>query len=116
LALNIETQLQAARASEQSHTNEYVKLQERYDNIMKSLKATRDQRVKDIASSRVNFLGLVKMLQQKEMQLREGRAAELMRIAGEKEHKRLGRLHEFEDGSVDRPILSADTVDQGDEE
>ncbi len=116
LVLNLETQLQAARASEQSHTNEYVKLQERYDNIMKSLKATRDQRVKDIQSSKVDFLGLVKSLQQKEMQDREGRSAELMRLASAKEYKRLGRLHEYEDGQVDRPILSPDTVDMEDDQ
>ncbi len=116
LALNLETQLQAARASEQAHTNEYVKLQERYDNLMKSLKAMRDQRIKDVETSKVNFLGLVKMLQQKDMQDREGRNAELMRLSANKEYNRLGQLHKFEDGNVDRPILSADTIDLGVEE
>lgn len=110
-ALVLETQLQAARASEQAHTNEYVKFQERYDNIMKQLKATRDQRVKDIQSSKINFLALAKMLQQKEMQEREGRSAELMRLAGAKEYQRLGALHRYENGELDRPILTHDTLD-----
>jgi len=116
LALNLETQLQAARASEQAHTNEYVKFQERYDNIMKSLKAQRDQRIKDVESSKTNILALVKMLQQKDIQDREGRSAELMRKAADKEYKRLGALHTYEDGGLDRPILSPDTLDIGDEE
>ena len=110
-ALGMETQLQTARASERAHTTEYVKFQERYDNIMTGLKATREQRAKDIQSSKVNFLGLVKMLQQKDLQDREGRTMELMRKAADKEYNRLGQLHQYEDGELDRPILSPQTLD-----
>jgi hypothetical protein len=114
--LGLETQLQSAKAAEQSRTTEYVKLQERHDAIMKNLKATRDQRVKQIESSKVNWLGVIKALQDKEIQDREGRQIEMVRIAADSEYLRLGRPHAYEDGNEDSPILSSDTVDLGPEE
>lgn len=103
--------LRDAREGEQSSSNEYSKLQERQDKLMNSLKATRDQRVREIETGKDTIIGLIKRLQAKEAQASEGRQMELMRLAGEKEYNRLGRLHEYEDGASDRPILSADTVD-----
>lgn len=115
-SLNLETQLNAARQAEQSRTNEYVKLQERHEALMKSLKAVRDQRVKQIEGAKVNFLGVIKMLMEKDVKEREGREMELMRLAGERSMVDLGRPHRYEDGNEDSPILSADTVDLGPEE
>ena len=111
LALTIETQIQASRANEQAFTNEYVKLAQQQDRIMEALKCTRNQRAVDVANSKVDFLSLVKSLMVKEVSDRAGRSAALMKLAGEKEYKRLGELHTFEDGSVDRPILSPETLD-----
>jgi hypothetical protein len=113
--LAMETQINVAKAAEQSRTNEYVKLQERHEALMKSLKSTRDQRVKQIESAKVNFLGVIKMLQDRDVQQREGRQMELMKLAGQREGIRLGRPHTFEDGNEDSPILSSDTVDLGPE-
>lgn len=114
--MNLETQLQAAKAAEQSRTGEYVKLQERHDALMKTMKATRDQRIKQIESGKVSFLGVLKMLQDREIQEHEGKFAELVSMAANKEHQRLGRPHTYEDGNQDSPILSADTVNLGPEE
>lgn len=110
-ALKFEEQLQYSRSAEQSRTTEYVKLQERHDSLMKSLKSTRDQRIKDLESGKKDFLSVLKMFQDDEIRRREGRQMELVSMAGDAEYKRLGQLHEYADGSVDRPILSADTVD-----
>jgi hypothetical protein len=108
--MSLEQHLRAARADEQSRTTEFVKLQERHDALGKSLKTTRDQRIKQVESENVNFLGVVKMLNDRDRQAAEGRQMELMRLAGENEYERLGRPTEYEDDSVDNPILSADTV------
>jgi hypothetical protein len=113
--LKIEQDITAARAAEQSRTTEFVKLQERHDSLMKQMKATRDQRIKEVESSRENFLGVVKDLQKRDVQEYESRQLGLAKLAAEKEYKRLGSLHQFEDKSLDRPILSCDTVDQQDE-
>jgi hypothetical protein len=113
LALNMESQIQAARSAEASRTNDYVKLQERLDALMRTMKATRDQRVKQIEQSKISFLGLIKMLQDREVQASEGRQMELMNMATDKEYDRLGRPTKYDDGNEDSPILSAETVDLG---
>lgn len=115
-ALNVETQLVQARSAEQSRTSEYVKLQEQHGELMKGLKATRDQRIKQIESSKVSFLSLLKELQNRERQEQVGRRMELMHLAGEKAYDTLGRPHQYEDHSTDSPILSPETVDLGPEE
>lgn len=113
--ITLETQLQSAKAAEQDRTSEYVKLQDRHESLMKTLKATRDQRIKQIESSKVSFLGFLKMLSERDKQESEGRQLELMKLASETELKRLGRPHKFADGNEDSPILCADTVDLGPE-
>lgn len=115
-AMALDQQLQAARNAEQFRTTEYVKLHERHGKILETLKATREQRIKDIEDSKESLLGLFKMLQQKDLQEQVGRETELLRLSGEKEYDRLGQLHEYEDGGLDRPILSADTIDLYEEE
>jgi hypothetical protein len=106
--------INAAQSAERERTAEYVQLLQRHESLMKALKSTRDQRVREIESGQQTILGLIKLLQQKDIQQRESRQAELMRLAAEKEHRRLGALHEYDDGSLDRPILSAETVSWGD--
>lgn len=112
LLVNIDTQLQVARAAEQRRTDEYVKLQERMDALLKSLKSTRDQRIKDAGSGRETVLSLLKSLQAEEARLHEGRQMSLMELAGKAEYSRLGQHHEYEDGQLDRPFLTPDTVGQ----
>ncbi len=108
--LQLDTDIRDAQAAESSRTTEYVKLQERQDALMKSLKSTRDQRVKEVSSGAQTVLGLLKQLQNDEFRKREGRQAELVRMASDKEYARLGAVHTYEDGAADRPILSPDTV------
>jgi len=108
--MNMEVQLQSAKQAEQARTSEYVKLQERFDALMKTLKGTRDQRFKQTENSRTSYIGFIKELHLKKKLEQEGRFAELYRMAGEKAYKELGELHTYEDGQVDRPILSAETV------
>lgn len=113
--LNIETQLQSAKAAEQARTTEYVKLEEKHQALMKDLKATRDQRISKIESSKQSFLGLIKALQENDIREAEGRQMELMKMATEKEYRRLGHPHKFADNNEDQPILSAETVEMLDE-
>lgn len=97
-------------ASEKDKNAEFTNLVQRLESLMKSLKATRDQRLDDVKSGRVTILGLFKQLQNRDQQLAESRIHSLQRMAAERERARLSREHVYEDGSVDRPILSADTV------
>lgn len=116
-SLNLETQLNAARQGEQSRTTEYVKLEDRHADLMKALKTTRDQRIKQVDTAmKDGFLSVIKALSTRDEQERQGRQIELVKLAGKKEYVRLGRPQTYEDGADDNPILSADTVDLGREE
>lgn len=116
LALTMEQQIATSRVAEQSRTTEYVKLQERHEALMKSLKSTRDQRIKDITSSKTSFPDLLKTLAERDVQKREGRRMELMKKAAERSFLDLGKEVQYEDGVFDRPILTSETVDLEDEE
>lgn len=116
VALSMEQQLQAARSAEQTYTKEYVNLHTRHEALMKSLKSTRDQRVKDIANSKQSFTDLLKVLMERDVQKREGRRMELMRLAAEKAKQDLGHEIRYEDGEWDRPILTAETIMYEDED
>jgi hypothetical protein len=83
---------------------------------MKSLKAVRDQRIQQVENSKVSFLGVIKLLSERDVQEREGKQMDLMRLAGDAEYTKLGRPIKFEDGNEDSPILSPETVDLSPEE
>ncbi len=107
---DLERTLVAARSAEGFKTKEYTDLLQRSDALMKTLKATRDQRIKDVVSGKATFLGMVKQLQQEEARTQAGREMGLMSLAAEKEYERLGRPHRYADGMIDQPILSSETV------
>tara|TARA_Y100000593_G_scaffold44019_1_gene84031 strand:+ start:2427 stop:3224 length:798 start_codon:yes stop_codon:yes gene_type:complete len=110
LMLNIETQLNAAMASQNARTTEHMKLQEKKDAKFKDLKATRDQRFKQLEDSRKSFFDLMKILDEKDSRDKEGRQIELMKLAATKKRGDLGEYTEYEDGTVDRPLLNSDTT------
>ena len=108
--LNIETQLNAAMASQNARTTEHMKLQEKKDAKFKDLKATRDQRFKQLEDSRTSFFDLMKTLDEHESRLKEGRHMELMRMATNKAVENLSEYTEYEDGTVDQPFLNHETL------
>ncbi len=114
--LALQTQIVSLQHEEQSKTTEYTKLQERHDKLMESLKATRDKRLDRIESQKVDFLGVIKYLQDGDIQRVEGRQMELMKLAGQQEKISLGRPIKYDDGNMDNPILCCDTVDLEPEE
>lgn len=112
----LETQIQACKAAEAAKSTEFIKLEEKHQGLLKDLKATRDQRVSRIESSRETFLGVIKRLQQEDEREFAGRHMELLRMAADKEMNRLGSAYKFEDGAEDLPVLNADTVTREDSE
>jgi len=103
--LNLETQIQAAKSAEQARSTEYIKLEEKHQALLKDLKATRDQRVTRIESSKETYLAIIKRLAEEEEREITGREMELMKMATGREFKRLTGPHTFEDGSQDSPVL-----------
>ncbi len=111
LVVNLMNRIAFLETAEQSHINEYTKLSKDKSGLVESLKATRNQRIKEVENEN-RFIDLVKKFQRKEVQEQESRHMEILRIGTEKEYKRLTTPHKFMDDKVDLPILTADSLDE----
>lgn len=107
---NLETQLSFARNSIANYTNEYTKLLNEQQKISKDLKATREQRIKRIEDGKSSWVGLIKMLEDEEIREKEGREMEIISMATDKSKKELYGYHNYADQTVDRPLLTPDSV------
>jgi hypothetical protein len=107
---NLETQLSFARNSIANYTNEYTKLLGEQQKISKDLKATREQRIKRIEDGKSSWVGLIRMLEDEEIREKEGREMEIIRIATENAKDKLMSYHEYQDGKVDSPFLTPESV------
>jgi hypothetical protein len=91
-------------------TREHSQILDKIKDIEKSLKATRDARVKRIEDSKTTWLGYLRMMEDVQNRKDGGDDAEIKRIAKEKEKERLSQWHKYEDGVVDQPFLTPETV------
>ena len=113
--MNLETQLSFARNSIANYTNEYTKLLNEQQKISKDLKATREQRIKRIEDGKSSWVGLIRMLEDEEIREKEGREMEIIRMATEKAKTDLYGYHQYQDGTVDRPFFTPESVDKNDQ-
>jgi len=90
---------------------EYNEIHKAKTQIYSALKATRDQRLKSIESSKETFVDWVKdLIKDSGLRRQLGIEMEKHRIATEVEYKRLSDFHVYADGVVDIPILDSNTV------
>lgn len=109
--MNLERQVASLRASQESLNRDYRELQTKKASILREMKGTREQRIKRLEDSKQSFTSWVAMLMQDPDTLkRYGIEMEKMRLAMMKEKERLGAFHKYEDGQVDQPFLTPDTV------
>ena len=109
--MNLERQIAALRAAQESLNRDYRDLQTKKSSMLKEMKGTREQRIKRLEDSKQTFTGWVAHLMQNP-QLAEQYGAEMekMRLAMEKEKERLSEFHKYDDGQIDQPFLTPDTV------
>lgn len=105
----LETQRQACRTSKTARQKEVVELLKKHSDLLKDLKSTRDQRIKDV-EERGKFIVLLKELEDEARRNSINEVVGLMDISVKEEKHRLGSLHKYADGTVDRPLLTPDTV------
>ena len=98
---NLEAQLSFMRTAIPAYTTEFQKLCEKKDSVTKSLKATRDQRVKRIEDSKTSWIGVIRALEDAELRDRVGDEVELMKIAKDRAYDRLGQNHQYMDNKVE---------------
>jgi hypothetical protein len=109
--MNLERQVASLRASQESLNRDYRELQTKKASILREMKGTREQRIKRLEDSKQSFTSWVAMLMQDPETLkRYGIEMEKMRLAMLKEKERLSAFHKYEDGQVDQPFLTPDTV------
>jgi len=109
--MQLERQIAVLRASQETLSKDYKDLQARKATMLKDLKGTREQRIKAIEDSKQTFGTLVKQLAtDASFRTKIGLEMEKMRLAAEKEKERLSEYHEYEDGTVDQPFLTPETL------
>jgi len=109
--INLERQMASLRASQESLNRDYRELQVKKGAMLKEMKGTREQRIKRLEESKQSFTSWVAaMMQDPERMKAYGIEMEKMRIAMQKEEERLSVFHTYEDGTVDQPFLTPDTV------
>lgn len=102
--------LSGAMAAKQSLIKEYVSLDDNNQDILKSLKATREQRIEKNQMSKQSFTQLMHLLMERDVAEKEGRLAMQLKEQADKEYARLGREFQYTETEVDRPILNSETV------
>ena len=110
---NMERQMSALKASQESLNKDYRELQTKKNSMLKDMKATREQRVKRLEDSKQNFTSwLAYLVSNPEVAMSYGVEMEKMRLAMYKEKDRLCSFHKYQDQTVDQPFLTPDTVQE----
>ena len=108
---NLERQVAVHRAAQESIARDYKDLQTKKNAMLKELKGTREQRIKRLEDSKETFASWIQALvQHPDMREELGVEMEKMRLSMEKERARLAEYHKYEDGLVDQPFLTPDSV------
>ena len=109
--LNLERQVASLRASQESLNKDYRELQAKKSSMLREMKGTREQRIKRLEDSKQSFTSWVAQLMlNPDLMKKYGIEMEKMKLAMNKEKDRLSQLHKYEDGTVDQPFLTPDTV------
>lgn len=109
--INLERQIASLRASQESLNRDYRELQSKKVSMLREMKGTREQRIKRLEDSKQSFLSWIAHIMQDPDKMKQyGVEMEKMRMAMLKERDRLSAFHKYEDGQIDQPFLTPDTV------
>lgn len=101
--------LLALKTSTEKKIGEFADLLKKHEDILKSLKSTRDQRMKNI-DQEGKFMGILKELEIQSRRKDIGQIVGLVDLGIAKERARLATSIVYKDGEVDRPLLNSETV------
>ena len=108
---SLERQIAMFKAAQETLSKDYKDLQARKATMLKDLKGTREQRIKAIEDSKLTFASLVKKIaSDPTFRTQIGLDMEKMRLATIAEKERLSEYIQYEDGIVDQPFLTNETV------
>lgn len=112
--MNLKSQRQSLISTQPALAKEWEAYAERHSKLMGTLRATREQRVKQVADAKTNILGLLKEFQTEKFRKEQSLSMEVNKFALNEEMARLSEPHTYMDGEIDRPILNWET-DQDDD-
>lgn len=108
---NMERQVASLRAAQESLNRDYRDLQDKKNKMLKDMKGTREQRIKRFEDKKTSFSGWMAYLAANpEVTQQYGYDLAKMTLAMEAEKERLSQWHKFQDGEVDQPFLTPETV------
>ena len=108
---NLERQVASLKASQESLNKAYRELQTKKSAMLKDMKATREQRVKRLEDSKQSFVGwLAYLVSNPDVARGYGAEMEKLRLAMDHQKQKLSQYHQYQDGVVDQPFLTPDTV------
>lgn len=111
LITQLETQVQACRSSVDARgkqANDFIK---QHGDILKSLKSTREQRIKNL-DDEGKFIGLLKKLEEESKKRSIAELVGLVDLSVVAERDRLSAMHKFADGVYDQPLLIPQEEDE----
>jgi hypothetical protein len=109
--MNLERQSASLRASQESLNRDYRELQTKKSSMLREMKGTREQRIKRLEDSKQSFTSwIAHLMQNPEILKSYGIEMEKMRLAMIKEKERLSEFHTYEDGQIDQPFLTPETI------
>jgi len=114
---NIHRQLDSISQATNMREREFKDFLKEKNNMLKTLKGTRDQRIKDIESSKDSFPGLLKKISS-DPNFRKTMREDWMKVAIATEKKRIELTQpiEYEDGTIDSPLLRPEDFEKTEED
>ena len=107
----LERQIATLRAAKESLSREYKDLQTKKSAMYRDLKGTREQRIAKLEDNKETFSGLIqKLLRDPDFVEEQNLYMEKMRLSVIQEGERLSDYHQYEDGTVDQPFLTPETI------
>lgn len=108
---NMQTQVAGYLAAKGSFIREYDLLTTKMEKLSVSLKGDRRQRKQKSDDSTTSFNGYCRFLDTENSKNVEGRYMSMLDLAAAKSEDKLTEWHEFSDGTVDKPLLSGNIIE-----
>jgi len=108
---NMERQIGILRAAQESLNSDFKDMLKRKNDLLTGMKATREARIRHLESNKNNFLSIIRrIVEDKPFRTRLGVDMERHRLATTVEYRRLSDYYEFEDHTIDQPLLTPDNI------
>ena len=89
----------------------YITLVDKGDKVKKGVADSRSKRSYDFDKAKIDFTGLLRLLEEKHYKDKLARESEVLKMAKDQAQKDMGEYFEFADDKVDRILLNSKTVE-----